>query len=110
MEHMYFHWYLEASKYYQEHRFASLQNKILRLTEANKGLKKEKIRPYASLLWLLMLRPCLRHHFPPFLFCCLYHLYTLSSPIKIFLPNFPFPLELSLPHFSLNLSNQNLPL
>ena len=34
-------WYFEDSKCYQEPKIASLQNKILRATEANKQLKKD---------------------------------------------------------------------
>ena len=44
----YFNCYFEASPSYQESKFASLQNKILRLPEENKLLKKDKMAPKAS--------------------------------------------------------------
>ena len=37
----------EASKHYQKPKIPSLPNKILRLTEANKWLKKDKKAPKA---------------------------------------------------------------
>ena len=44
----YFDWCFETSKCYQGPEIASLQNKILRLTQANKWLKKEKMASEAS--------------------------------------------------------------
>ena len=89
----------------QEHKIASLQNKILNLTDAKKkGLKKERITHYGPLLWLFVLWLCLRYHLPPYFLYYLYLFYTLSSHIQILLPNFLFTLKFSLPHFSLNLS------
>lgn len=43
----YFSWFFEASQSYQEPMIASLQ-KILRLTEASKLLKENKIDPKAA--------------------------------------------------------------
>ena len=43
----YIDWYFEASQSHQESKIASLKNKILRLIEANKGLKKDKMAPTA---------------------------------------------------------------
>ena len=54
----------EPFKCYQEAKIVSLQQKILRLTEANKQLKKNKMPPEApdSSSWLVCLRFCLQHH------------------------------------------------
>lgn len=45
---VYFDWYLELSKHCREPKFASLQNEILRVTEANTLLESDKMAPTAS--------------------------------------------------------------
>ena len=95
----YFDWYFEASEYHQHPKIASLQSRILRSTEANKQLRKDKVTSEASCssFWLLMIRL----HLP---FCTTHLLYTLSSPILILSLNCPISLKHSPLPFPLNLS------
>ena len=108
----YFNWHFKASKHYQKPKTASLQNKILRLTEANKWLKKDKMAPEVSgssswlrlrlhlwhrlsLPWLLVARLCLQHHFN-------HSFYTASASSLPSIPSYKFspgtyPLSETLP-------------
>lgn len=91
-----------ASKHYPEPTVTFfLQNKILRLTEANTWLRKDEI---ALLPWLL----CLRLHLLAFYAAYSSHIPTLSSPILKLSPNFPFSLNLSLLHFLWTYQNLSL--
>ena len=47
----YFDWYLKVSKHYQKPKFASLQNKILRITEAGTVLQHQWWAPSQSRRW-----------------------------------------------------------
>ena len=86
-----------------------LKNEVLRLTEANKWLKKDKVASKAS----CSSSPALLSHaptlapsssstpaacaqaLPPFFLYCQYFLYALSSLTLILSPNFPLSLTLS---------------
>lgn len=108
-----FDWYLKTSHHYLKLKIASLQNKILRLTEANKQLKKDEMVPKASgssslvspalsfssldlLGRTLPLAPSSSHLSVP--------LTPPLYPIVIMLSNLPFFLKLFPPHFPLKYS------
>lgn len=80
---IYFAWYFKASQHYQESTFATLHNKILRLTEANTQLKdKIAFSALGSLPLFLCLRLCLQGHLcPPLKFSLLPPLLTWSVPV-----------------------------
>ena len=104
-----FDWYLELSKHCREPKFACLQNKILRVTEANALLEKEKTAPAASRLlpqarwWGRSISPGpwpqgSRRLHPPSHLCCL-HLFCASFPcanslirLALFSETLPTPL------------------
>lgn len=122
---VYFDWHLELSKHCREPKFASLQNEILRVTEANTLLENDKMAPTASRRALLcdccvsgslVVPPCpslwsLSSGVSPaanivfFLpICAAYTSSVHRFPILILSSNLPFSLKLSLLPFSLNLS------
>ena len=73
-------------------KFASLQNNILRLTEANKQVKRDEVAPKATgaisgailslCLGFLMVRLHLLHYLLPSLLCCVCLHYALSCQIS----------------------------
>ena len=82
------------------------QNKILKLTESNKWLKKDKIASKAPSSTVLAPLSQILPPAPsfPFLLYHLYLLYILNSPTMILSLNFHFPLKFYLLPFLLNLS------
>ena len=107
----------------QESKIASLQSKILRWIEANKGLKKDETVPTASgsldfwvgsswfifspllscpTVQLLLARLRLGNDLPSLLHCLCFF-YILNSPILPLSLNFAFALKLSPLSFPLNL-------
>ena len=77
--------------------------KMLKLTEANRQLKKDKMASKASCSFSLDFL----FQVPPlslFLLYCLHLLHTLSSPILVLLPNFTFSMKFAPLPYPLHLS------
>ena len=108
-----FDWYLKTSHHYPKLKIAFVQNKILRLTEANKQLRKDEMVPKASgssslvsaalsfssldlLAQTLPLALSSSHLSVP--------LMPPLHPTVIILSNLPFFLKLFPPHFPLKYS------